>query len=519
MLDRLFGYKVHNLLHVLGMSVLAFGLPLNKVLMSIGAIWGVSNLVLEGNFKTYWINIKSNKVFFWLFAFFSLHLIGLIWSNDIKYAMHDLLIKLPLLSVPLAFVARPISERKSIHFILYALLFSLLFTSIANFGFYFQWFGYKHYSDFRQLSLFGSHIRYGILIVLGAATCIYFLLKSNTIFLKIMWLLIFSWFSFYTFYSQVLSGAISLILVIIIFIFYFLNHYSKLLTISFGLLIVSVFIVFVSFLIPSTPTKIDYSTLPKKTIEGNDYANNLNLTDTEDNKRIYISVCEYELQREWTKLSKMPYYKPDKINQPLNYTLMRYLTSKNLSKDAVGMKKLTKTDIVNIENGIASINQLKMGVIGRLYSVKHEINNNYDPNGHSLLQRFEYWKTAGHIIQQNWLIGVGNGDVQNTFDYQYEKDKSLLLPKFRVRAHNMYLTVWISFGIVGLLIFILFITSYFRQAIKNNEILAVMFISIAIVTFMIEDTIETQLGVCIFSLFVGLFINKIDEETKNKSFI
>ena len=63
MLDKLFGFKVHSFLHVLGMSVLAFGLPFNKVLMSIGAIWGVSNLVLEADFKTYWANILKNQPF------------------------------------------------------------------------------------------------------------------------------------------------------------------------------------------------------------------------------------------------------------------------------------------------------------------------------------------------------------------------------------------------------------------------------------------------------------------------
>lgn len=59
MSNKLFSFKVHSFLHVLGMSILAFGLPLNKVLMSIGAIWGVSNLVLEGDIKTYLKNIRK----------------------------------------------------------------------------------------------------------------------------------------------------------------------------------------------------------------------------------------------------------------------------------------------------------------------------------------------------------------------------------------------------------------------------------------------------------------------------
>ncbi len=510
MLDRLFGYKVHNLLHVLGMSVLAFGLPLNKVLMSIGAIWGVSNLVLEGDFKTYWVNIKRNKVFHWLIAFFSLHIIGLLWSSDISYATHDLLIKLPLLSVPLAFVARPIVERKNINLILYALIASLLFTSITNIGYYLQWFGAKEYTDFRQLSLFGSHIRYGVLIALGGAICLYFIIKINSTYLKIIWGFVFCWFSIYTFYSQVLSGAVSFIVILLVFIFSFLYKYNKLLTIVFGLIGLCVFYFLIQFLIPQKQILINVSSLPKKTIEGNLYTNHLDDKMTENNRRIYITVCKYELKREWDKVSKMVYEKMDKKNQPLQYSLMRYMTSKNLSKDAVGFKKLTKQDILNVENGISSVDQLKTGILGRLYGVKYELSNHSDPNGHSLLQRFEYWKTAKNIIQNNWITGVGNGDVQHAFDMQYEKDNSLLSPSNRVRAHNMYLTVWISFGVFGLILFLVFIFSYLKQSIKNNELLALMFISSAIVTFTIEDSIETQLGVCIFSLFIGLFINKIE---------
>lgn len=515
MLDRLFGYKVHHLLHVLGMSVLAFGLPLNKVLMSIGAIWGVSNLVLEGDYKNYWLNIKKNKIFQWLFAFFILHIIGLVWSSDISYAMHDLLIKLPLLSVPLAFAARPALDRKNINLILYALIISLTFTSILNIGFYNQWFGHKEYTDIRQLSLFGSHIRYGILIAMGAAICLYFIQSRISKISKLFWFLLFFWFLIYTFYSQILSGAIALTVIIFMYSLHVIHKYSRRLTFVFGFITLGIIYSFLHFLLQVENSSIDISSLPKKTIEGNAYVNYLNDKSTENNKRIYVSICEFELKREWEKISTLSYDKNDKANQPLKYTLLRYLTSKNLSKDAVGFRKLTKADIQNIENGIASINLLKTGMIARLYGIKYQINNHNDPNGHSLLQRLEYWKTGWHIIQDNWLIGVGNGDVQLSFDQQYEKENSILIPQFRVRTHNMFLTVWISFGIIGLIIFIGFLFRYFRQNFKNKEILALMFICVAIVTFLIEDTIETQLGVCIFSLFTGLFINKI-ETTDNR---
>jgi hypothetical protein len=513
MLDRLFGFKIHSFLHVLGMSILAFGLPLNKVLMSIGAIWGVSNLVLEGDLKSYLSNCKKNKPFLWLLAFFILHIIALIWSSDLNYGLHDLGIKMPLIAVPLALVARPIKDRKHIHIIFYFLLISLLITSFLNFGYYQQWFGPKQYSDIRQMSLFGSHIRYGILIALGAAILLYFLYYKNTPINKWIWITLFLWFSVYTFYSQILSGALSLIVVFLVFILYISYSYNKYIPLGIGLLLATIIYGLFVFLKPEKQLIINKATLPKMTKEGNLYKNDFSNQNREKNKPVYILICDLELEREWSKLSKIPYYGKDLRGQYVRNTLIRYLASKNLSKDAEGIVQLSKSDVSNIENGIASVELLKTGIVARLYGIKYQLNNDFDPNGHSVLQRLTYWKTGWHIIQKNWLFGVGTGNVQIAFNQQYTTENSILLPHNRLRAHNMYLTVWISFGIIGLIIFLGFLISYLKLALNNKELFPILFFAVMVITFFIEDTIETQMGVSILSLFIGLFMQKIESKS------
>ena len=514
MLDKLFGFKVHSFLHVLGMSVLAFGLPLNKVLMSIGAIWGVSNLVLEGDIKTYLQNIRNNTAFKWLLAFCALHLIGMIWSSDMPFALHDLRIKLPLLAVPLALVARPITNRNHVHLILYPLIISLIITSVLNFGFYQQWFGAKHYSDIREMSLFGSHIRYGILIALGFGISLYMLYSKKSIVPAFVWLLLLIWFGFYSFYSQILSGVLSLMIILAVFVVFITFKYSKYIPIFIGGLIILLVYGLITFLKPQLTEKLDIKKLPLKTQEGNFYTNDFKSQNKENNKLVYISYCDSELEREWNKISTYKYYEKDKKGQFIRNTLIRYLASKNFSKDAVGIKKLTPFDMHNIENGIASVELLQTGIMARLNGIKYQFNNNFDPNGHSILQRLEYWKTALEIIQKNWIIGTGTGDVQLAFDQQYEKDNSILLKKNRLRAHNMYLTIWVTFGIIGLIIFFGFLYSFIRFNIKNKELIGILFFFVMIATFLIEDTIETQMGVSIISLFTGLFLSKIEDMDK-----
>jgi len=92
-----------------------------------------------------------------------------------------------------------------------------------------------------------------------------------------------------------------------------------------------------------------------------------------------------------------------------------------------------------------------------------------------------------------------------------KKDNSILFPKNRFRAHNMYLKVGITFGIIGLLVFLGFRYAYFIQNLQKKKLVALLFFAVAMSTFLIEDTIETQMGVSLISLFLGLFMTKVEK--------
>ena len=143
-----FSSSIHYYITLTSVLLLAVGMPLNKIMMSVGAMLGVFNLLLERDFSTYYQNLKNNKAFLWLLAFFLLHILGLIWTTDFEYAAKDIKIKLPLLGVPLALVARPI-QTKHIQLALKLLIVTLTFTSILNFLNYYHWIGNNIYSDIR----------------------------------------------------------------------------------------------------------------------------------------------------------------------------------------------------------------------------------------------------------------------------------------------------------------------------------------------------------------------------------
>jgi O-antigen ligase len=152
-------------------------------------------------------------------------------------------------------------------------------------------------------------------------------------------------------------------------------------------------------------------------------------------------------------------------------------------------------------------------MIARFYGLQYQLSNVSDPNGHSLLQRLEYWKTGAEIAQKNWVIGVGTGDAQLVFNHQYYRNKSVLNEENRDRSHNMYLTVLLTIGIVGLVILLWSHIRFFVLNFRSGQIVAVMFMTIALLSYFMEDTLETQTGVTFFALFYALFFNFSKKET------
>lgn len=476
--------------------------------MSISMLFLALNFLLEGNFKDAWQRLKSNVTGWFIFGFLALHLIAFLWSSNFEYGLHDLRVKLPLLVIPLILIARPLKARRDLHLVLISFLGSTLLVSLFNFAMYQHWIGNHNYDDIRGMSLTSSHVRFAIIVAFCVAICLYLLKYTRA--LRFPLFLIMGWFTYYTFFSQVISGASTLASVFLVFFVYLLWGKRKIIALVLlgGSAIATTGLSIWLF----APVNIDpalFDQLPAYTAEGNDYVHFNRLISPESGQPIYINFCEKELLRDWPKYSKVPYYGLDEKGQPIRFTILRYLASRGLSKDAVGLAALDKEEIETIESGIGSV--YNYGLWGRLYGIKYQLINEQNPNGNSLLQRVEYWRAGASIFSKNYILGVGTGDVQDAFDQHYIDSASSLIPENRKRAHNMYLTVAVSFGVLGLLLFFFFHGHFLRQAMARKELLAVLFLTVALISFLMEDTLETQTGVTFCALFYALFATHIPQ--------
>ncbi len=506
MFDKWLNVPAHLYLRITALTILTVGIALSNVLMSIGAIWIIANWLIQGDFKLYWNRFKSKTTVWIVVILFLLLAVSLLWSTDVNYGFKDLRVKLPFLVIPLVMGTSEPLQKKHFHFLLYVFLGIMLYTSVYN---------YVHYNyvlenatDIRKMSVFISHVRYAILINFALFIPFYLAFKGKLSYIFVVPLVV--WFLFYLYTSQVINGYLLFVILCGVALFWWMIKAprTKIKWIVGGAVVTTVVVVGL-FLMQwisgiKTTEKVVYSKLELYTAQGNPYFHDTTNHQLENGNLVWVYVNQQELEQAWNKRSSIHYFDEDKKGQPLFGTLMRYLTSKGLRKDAAGVNQLTAAEVREIENGRTSIavnDGLKTRLAGFL--MEYQIyKDGGDPNGNSLIQRLEHIKAACGILASHWLTGVGVGDVPNAFTVQYANMNSKLIEENQHRSHNQFLTLWVSLGIIGLILFVLLLIIPFFEI--EPDFFTGIVLSALIVACLFQDVIETQAGVTIFALFYSL---------------
>ena len=135
-----------------------------------------------------------------------------------------------------------------------------------------------------------------------------------------------------------------------------------------------------------------------------------------------------------------------------------------------------------------------------------------DANGGSIAQRFVYWNIAWDIFKTAPVIGIGTGDVADAFNSYYLTHPNLLQQQYQHRAHNQWLTILLTFGILGLLLFMLVVFYPLFYKRKYLDYFYIVFFIAFALSLLTEDTLETQAGVTFYALFNCLFLFAKPEE-------
>ena len=539
-----------NQAYLLGLLMVAVGLTLSPFLMGMSQFWLVLVWLVDGivakDFKNKLFRFWQNKAAVLLVAFYLMHVVGLLWTSDFEYALKDLRVKLPILVMPFVLSSMGPLDRKRFDLVMLVYVLSVFIATLFSSVSYWR----HDYEDVREISHFISHIRFCLNIVFCIAIIGWYMVKNKVpesrqkvegpskvrfpvpafstkfaINRYLQFFLLF-WFVYQIYILESLSGYVILgVVVLVTAVYAFLQwKKSRVWHIAVGggalAIMVAVTLLAIHFVRPMLKVEpVDFAALEKKTALGNDYWHDTVYNPVEDGKYVGLYYCKKEMQEAWPQRSTLPFDGTTSNGENLEATLSRYLTSKDLRKDAQGILALTDEDIRNIERGVANYNNWKHpGLHARLSSTLFEYNlyrrfNN--PNGGSLSQRIEFTRASFHIIGQHPWFGVGTGDVPQAFAQTYDKIHSPLKEEYRFRAHNQYLAIAVAFGLVGLAFFLFVLFYPWFSSERQHTYLYMVFLCIMLLSMFPEDTLETQAGATLFAFFVSLLLfakpqNRVD---------
>jgi hypothetical protein len=502
---------IHRYIFLFGLCSLSLAISIGEVPTSFVEIVLFANWLFEGKFKQKWHHIKTNRTLWLLCSLFILHLIGLTYTSDLKRGLDDVRVKIPLMLLPLVFFTSPTITKKELNILFYIFITGILISCGWSLIYY-----YLHPGmDLRAASRYISHIRLGLLIDTGLCVLVWLFTTTESLNYRIIFVATMAFLLFAIVKLSLITALVILIIITILYILFFGLKQKPLIKMSciFGVLILIAAVLFYiqkewkdySY-IETSPANVSKMVSPS----GRPYFPVKDNRHTENGFYIAYNIQYEELAREWRKRSKVPLYDNKASEDHLAWTLIRYMSSKGLPKDSAGLAALNEDDIKNIEQGITNYKYVHASELSkRLKQFFWEYQDylyNSNPSGNTMLMRFEFWKAALYIIERNITFGVGTGDAQKAFERAYMRTNSSLAYEWRLRSHNQFLAITVAFGLTGIILFFVYLFYPYIKLRKFLHPVYSAFFLIALLSFITEDTLETQTGVTFFTYFNSLFL-------------
>lgn len=443
-----------------------------------------------------------------------LSLLGLLFTGNFPKATMILHIKLPLLLFPLVFASLdPINQKEFRILMLFyvaALFAGTLIGTVKILA--------GNFTDVRQFSPFISPVRFGLNITFGIFALLWFLIKDTSFrfWQKGFMAFLVLWFVWFLVKMESVTSLSLLIIILLGMLFVRgIKSKRKVIKLTAVFLLIAIPLAFAFYLKHEIYQMTHVQAAerifsPAKTALGHPYTFDTIHYGIEDGRYVGAYLCIPELEKAWNRRSNIPFNGKDKNGNLLSTTLIRYLTSKNLKKDAAGVNALSPKDIQNIEQGIANSNYVNHpGLHSRLlvmvkgWQVYQKTGR---AGGNSVLQRYAYLQAAFRVIHEYFWTGTGTGDLFDVLGHEYLRLNAGLEHYVGFLAHNQYVDTFAAYGVFGFLWF-LFALIYPPVKTKSfRDYFFVVFYLIMLGSMFSDDTLETHAGVTLFAFFLSLLM-------------
>jgi len=288
-------------------------------------------------------------------SLYILHLLGLLFTVDFDYALKDLRIKLPLLVLPIIFsISESLDWKKFRTLMLFFVAAVTAGTFISTFILLTQ-----EVDNLRDISIFISHIRFSLLISIAIFILAYFITRQAgfKLYMRLIFIFLLGWLGIYLLLSASITGIVVLFVALLVMAVHYTmqkrNIYSRIATV---VLILAPVILIVYMMGVVTDVykvhKIDTSELDRFTAQGNYYWHDTTNFQTENGHYVWLYISTEELKEAWNKRSTYEFDGKDSKGQYVKFTLIRYMSSKGLRKDAEGVRQLTPAWVSMVSSDI-----------------------------------------------------------------------------------------------------------------------------------------------------------------------
>lgn len=491
------GATVHRRIYLVLLALLG-GCMVTSIGMS-NVVWVLllTNWVFEGRWCEKWQRARESRLLQAVGVLFLLHVAGLLWTTDLPAGLHVVERLLPWMAVPLVVLTSRPTEGRARRIILGLYVGTVLVVTVIGLV---RWLTVPGL-PYRDIVPFISHIRFALNVCMAV-----FLLCSGEevpVRSRIVRGLLVVWFLAFLLLLRSYTAFAVLPLATLAVIFRLRRRW---LWLSVWVAVVGGMAAYVAAEYHSYHRLIPLATEPLRplTAGGRPY---LHRQDglVENGNYLHNYLCYDELHAVWPLRSCVPLEATTPSGYNVEASLIRYLNALGLTKDSAGVAALTAAQVDEIGHGVSNPVYVH-GSLPRkmLYVIFFEFENYRcyrAVEGFSMLQRFELWSAATHVVGRHPWAGVGTGDLEEAMESDFRATRSPLQGS-RLMPHNEYLTLMALLGIPAFLLMAFF---FFRAApaLRRQALWMTAWTTAILVSCLTENTLDSLAGILFSTWFMA----------------
>ena len=117
----------------------------------------------------------------------------------------------------------------------------------------------------------------------------------------------------------------------------------------------------------------------------------------------------------------------------------------------------------------------------------------------SFNSRIILWKASADLLHEDytWLVGLGTQNFQEKLDEKVRRYNHYL-PDQHLTSHNLFLSFWMQYGIIGIIIIFTLFYLLFRESIRRRNISAFLLTLFLFFSVQTEIYLDREMGVHLF---------------------